>query len=78
MKAERDLLGGWKCLTHPFVLFDPVVEHYELFFHACIYILDPPTFLGKNHTLDEGASASAFSIVKFRSLIEAGVQFPDL
>jgi len=27
--AGCDLPGGWEGSTHPFVLFDPVREHYE-------------------------------------------------
>ena len=44
-------VGGWEGSTHPFVLFNPVLPHYEKLLHACIYILDPPTFFGTNHTL---------------------------
>src|SRR6218665_888525 len=50
-RAGCDLPGGWEGSTHPFVLFDPVLEHYDWFLHACIYMLDPPTFFGTNHTL---------------------------
>ena len=36
---------GWEGSTHPFVLFNPVLEHYEKLLHACIYILDPTPIL---------------------------------
>jgi len=29
LAAGCDLTGGWEGLTHPFVLFDHVLEHYE-------------------------------------------------
>ena len=40
LRAGCDLPGAWESSTYPFVLFDPVLEHYEYVLHECTYI-DP-------------------------------------
>jgi len=41
LRTGCDLPGEMDSSTHPFVLFDHVLEHYEQFLHAFIHILDP-------------------------------------